>query len=86
MSAYFAYIAQCGDGTLYCGYTADLVKRELEHNEGVGAKYTRGRGPVKIVYFEKFPTRSEAMKREYELKKMRRDEKDKLAITFARAF
>ncbi|PIQ77622.1 endonuclease [Candidatus Peregrinibacteria bacterium CG11_big_fil_rev_8_21_14_0_20_46_8] len=75
---YFAYIARCGDGSLYSGYTNDIVKREREHNEGAGAKYTRGRAPVKIMYSEKFATRSAAMKREYEFKQMGR--KEKLAL------
>lgn len=71
----FIYIARCKDGTLYTGYTTDLKEREKKHNEGVGARYTRGRGPVKIVYSEEFETKSEAMKREYEIKQLKKGEK-----------
>lgn len=61
---YFAYIMRCADGTLYTGYTDDIARREAVHNSGRGAKYTRSRLPVKMVYHESFATRSEAMKRE----------------------
>lgn len=73
---HFVYILECGDKTLYIGYTNDLEKRVLAHNTlNTGAKYTRGRRPVKLKYFEKFDTKSDAMKREAELKKMTRKEK-----------
>lgn len=75
---YHTYLARCADGTLYTGYCADLEAREKKHNEGVGAKYTRGRLPVKIVYSESFETKSEAMKRENEIKAMTRQFKEKL--------
>lgn len=78
MAKFYVYIARCGDDTLYTGYTNDLVGREKKHNEGVGARYTRGRGPVEIVYSEKFGTKSEAMKREYEIKQLKRGDKEKL--------
>ena len=58
---YFAYIMRCADGTLYTGYTDDIARREAVHNSGRGAKYTRSRLPVKMVYHESFATRSEAM-------------------------
>ena len=74
----FAYIVRCRDGTLYCGWTDDLGKRVKAHNEGVGAKYTRGRGPVNLVYFEEFENKSEALKREIEIKKMTKEKKEKL--------
>ncbi|MDA1060235.1 MAG: GIY-YIG nuclease family protein [bacterium] len=70
MSKYFAYLARCSDDSLYSGYTNDIAGRELAHNEGEGARYTRGRRPVKIVYFEEFANRSDAMKREAALKKL----------------
>jgi putative endonuclease len=76
---YFVYLAECSDGTYYCGYTNDLGNRLREHNEGrYAAKYTRSRRPVRLVYKESFKTRSEALKREYEIKKMRRKQKESL--------
>ena len=73
---YFVYILECGDKTLYIGYTNDLEKRVLAHNTlKSGAKYTKGRRPVKLVYSEKFKTKSESLKREIALKKMTRKKK-----------
>ncbi len=72
------YIARCSDNTLYTGYTTDLKKREETHNAGKGAAYTRARLPVEFVYSETLETKSEAMKREWEIKQMKRSEKDKL--------
>ena len=66
---------ECGDGTLYTGWTNDLEKRVKRHNEGKGAKYTRSRLPVKRVYQEHFDTKREAMKREAQIKKMTRKKK-----------
>ncbi len=77
--AYFAYILRCSDGTFYSGYTTDPAKRESAHNEGRGAKYTRSRRPVKLVYFESFESKSQAMKREAALKKLSHEEKKRLA-------
>ena len=65
------YILKCSDGTLYTGWTNDIEKRLKAHNEGKGAKYTKSRRPVKLVYFETFETRQEAMKREAAIKRMR---------------
>ena len=76
--SYYCYILLCSDGTLYCGYTNDLVKRVNTHNRGKGAKYTRQRTPVKLVYSEEFKTKSEALKREHQIKKLSRKEKLKL--------
>ncbi len=78
MGKYYAYILECGDGTYYCGYTNDIKAREKTHNDGLGAKYTRGRLPVKMVYYECFHTKSDAMKRECALKKLTRSQKEKL--------
>ena len=75
---YFAYITRCADGTLYTGYTDDIARREAAHNSGRGAKYTRSRLPVKMVYHESFATRSEAMKRECAIKRLSREQKLKL--------
>ena len=61
---HYAYIVKCSDGTYYTGYTNDLEKRLLAHNAGKGAKYTRNRLPVEMVYFEEYEDKSEAMKRE----------------------
>ncbi|MBQ3379391.1 MAG: GIY-YIG nuclease family protein [Clostridia bacterium] len=76
--AYFAYILRCSDGTFYSGYTTDPERREKVHNEGKGAKYTRSRRPVRIVYCESFEQRSDAMKREAALKKLSHEEKERL--------
>lgn len=73
---YFIYILKCSDGTLYTGSTNDLEKRILAHNTSkTAAKYTRSRRPVKMVYSEKFRSKSKALKREWEIKKMERVEK-----------
>lgn len=74
----YTYILRCADGTLYTGWTNHLEKRIQAHNAGQGAKYTRGRIPVELVYFELYKTREEAMKREYEIKQMSRMEKEQL--------
>lgn len=71
----YTYILRCSDGTLYTGWTNDLAKRTAAHNSGRGAKYTRGRTPVELVYSESFQTKNEALSREAELKRMTRDEK-----------
>ena len=71
----YAYILECGDGTLYTGWTNDLEKRLKTHNEGKGGKYTRSRLPVKLVYFEEFETPNEAMSREWHIKRLKRKEK-----------
>lgn len=75
MAEYYAYIVECADHTLYTGYAADLDKRIETHNNGTGAKYTRNRLPVTLRYYEKFETKSEAMKREYAIKKLSRTAK-----------
>ena len=69
------YIVECRDKTLYCGYSNDVEKRIDTHNKGVGAKYTKTRLPVKLVYSECFDTKSEAMKREYQIKQLTRQQK-----------
>ncbi len=74
----YVYILECSDKTYYTGWTKDLEKRINTHNNGKGAKYTRGRRPVKLIYFENFNDKVEAMKREYEIKQMSRKEKEKL--------
>lgn len=74
----YTYILKCSDGTLYTGWTNDLDKRLKDHNAGKGAKYTKGRRPVSVAYYEIFATKQEAMRREYEIKHMDRREKEKL--------
>lgn len=69
---------KCKDGSLYTGWTTDLDKRVACHNAGKGAKYTRARRPVELVYFEQFQTREEAMRRECEIKKLTRKQKEEL--------
>ena len=71
----YTYILKCADDTLYCGWTNNLEKRIKAHNEGKGAKYTRSRLPVTLVYFEKFETSVEAQRREYEIKQLTRQAK-----------
>ena len=72
------YILECNDGTLYTGWTNDIDKRFKAHNDGKGAKYTKGRRPLKLVYLEELETKSEALKRENEIKKMTKDKKRQL--------
>ncbi len=72
------YILRCGDGTLYTGITNNLVKRLRAHSDGTGAKYTRSRLPVTLVYQEEAYTRADASRREAEIKRLSRKEKDKL--------
>ena len=74
----YTYILKCKDGSLYTGWTNDLEQRGAAHNTGKGAKYTKARRPVELVYFEEFETKEQAMKREYAIKQMAR--KDKLEL------
>jgi len=76
---YYVYILECNDGTLYTGYTSNVENRVRQHNRGIGAKYTRGRVPCRLVYVEEFQTKSDAMSREWYIKhKINRDGKLKL--------
>jgi len=77
--AFFAYIAQCADGAYYCGYTKNLNRRIEEHNDSKkGAKSLRGKKPITLKYFEEYETLSEALKREYHLKKLTHQQKSDL--------
>ena len=78
----WAYLLRCADGSLYAGWTNDLEKRVKAHNEGTGAKYTRGRGPVVLAWAQDYPDKSTAMKQEAKLKRMNKAEKEELAITY----
>ena len=75
---YWVYILRCRDDTLYTGVTTDLSRRVAQHNAGTGARYTRGRGPVTLVYQEAQPDRTRAQRREWEIKQLSREEKLRL--------
>lgn len=72
------YILRCGDGSLYTGITTNVEKRLETHRSGKGAKYTRGRGPLEVVYTEECTDHSAALKREYAIKLLSREEKERL--------
>jgi len=74
----YCYILECSDGTYYTGWTTDPERRISQHNKGIGAKYTSTRRPVRMVYLEPHSTRTDAMKRELAIKKMKREQKSKL--------
>ncbi|MFH2102752.1 MAG: GIY-YIG nuclease family protein [Chloroflexota bacterium] len=74
----FCYILECADGSFYTGWTTDPQRRERQHNAGHGARYTRTRTPVRVVYIEEYTDRSSAMRRERRIKAMSRAEKEKL--------
>ena len=79
---FFVYLLRYSDDTLYCGWTTDLKRRLAAHNSGKrGAKYTRTRRPVELVYFEELENKNSAMKREYEIKQLSRAEKLRLINT-----
>ena len=71
----YCYMVECADGTLYTGWTTDLRRRVAAHNAGRGSRYTRMHRPVKLVYFEHLPNRAEAMRREAQIKRMKRSAK-----------
>ena len=74
----YTYMVRCRDDSLYTGWTNHLEKRVEDHNSGRGAKYTKSRRPVELVYYEQFETKEEAMRREWEIKQMTREEKKEL--------
>lgn len=78
----YVYIIKCGDGTLYTGWTNNLEKRFKDHSLGRGAKYTKGRGPLELVYYEIYESKSEALKREYAIKRLPRKEKENMISNF----
>ena len=78
----YTYLLRCADGTLYCGWTNHLAARVAAHNAGKGAKYTRSRRPVELVYLEQFETKEEAMRREYAIKHMTRRAKLGLVMSY----
>ena len=76
----YVYLLRCADNTLYCGWTTDLEKRLRIHNSGQGAKYTRSRLPVQLVYHEEYVDRHEALSREWHIKRMSRTDKEALIL------
>lgn len=80
-SCFYTYLLECSDGTYYCGWTNDSARRLAAHNSGRGSKYTRSRRPVRIVYLENCSSRNEAMRREAEIKKMTRQQKEKMILS-----
>ncbi len=80
--AFFCYLLECADGTYYCGWAKDVTRRLAVHNRGQGAKYTRTRLPVALVYYEELDSQSEAMRRERALKRKNREQKAALIKTF----
>lgn len=80
--AAFVYMMRCKDGSLYTGWTNDLKHRLAMHNSGRGAKYTRGRGPLELVYSEELPDKEAALRRECAIKKLRREQKLALLQTW----
>ena len=79
-SKWYLYILKCGDGTLYTGIATDVQKRLEMHRSGKGAKYTRGRGPLELVYSEECENHSQALKRECEVKKLTKEQKQQLIV------
>ncbi|MFC3419269.1 GIY-YIG nuclease family protein [Salinicoccus hispanicus] len=75
MDEHYVYIVECADGTLYTGYAKDVKARIAKHNTGNGAKYTRNRRPVRLMHSEVYKTKSEALKREHEIKRLTRHQK-----------
>lgn len=80
--AAFVYMLRCKDGSLYTGWTNDLEHRLAKHSSGRGAKYTRGRGPLELVYSEELPDKEAALRRECAIKKLRREQKLALLQTW----
>ncbi len=78
MTEHWVYVVRCDDGSLYTGYTTDIDRRVREHNDGNGAKYTRGRAPVELVHRERYDTRGKALRREHEIKSLSRPAKERL--------
>ena len=80
---WFVYILRCGDGTLYCGISDDVERRLEAHRAGKGAKYTRGRSPLELVYVEQCADHSQALKREYAIKRLPRKKKLDLMANYS---
>ena len=78
----YTYLLLCSDGTYYCGWTTDPERRVAAHNDGKGAKYTKARRPVRLVYLEESDSKSTALRREAEIKKLSHSEKEKLSAGY----
>ena len=76
--SWYVYILRCGDDTLYTGITDDVARRLAAHRSGRGAKYTRGRGPLELVYTEEVSDKPAALRREYQIKRLSSLEKERL--------
>jgi putative endonuclease len=76
VNSHYFYILECNDGTFYGGYTTDIQRRLNQHNQGKGAKYTRARNPVHLLYLEEFSTKGEALRAEYAFKQLTRRKKE----------
>ena len=81
---YYTYMVECSDGRYYTGYTTDLERRVASHNAGTGAKYTKSRRPVTLVYAEQYETKHDAMSREVKIKQLSHQEKTELIMTSKR--
>jgi len=82
--SWFVYLLRCSDTSLYTGITTDIARRLQEHNHGdKGAKFTRGRRPVSLVYHEKYASRSQASRREYQIKRLSKEKKEQMLRDFA---
>lgn len=79
----YTYMVRCRDGSLYTGWTNDLEKRIQAHNQGMGAKYTKTRRPVELVYYEEYESKIQAMKREYEIKQLPKKKKEEMVSNFS---
>lgn len=79
--SWYVYMLRCRDGSLYTGYTDDPVRRLAVHNSGKGAKYTRSRLPVALVYSEEYDDKSAALKREFAIKRLKKSQKETLILT-----
>ena len=79
--SWFVYILRCSDNSLYCGITTDLDRRLEAHSAGTGARYTRSRLPVQLVWFSEKPNKSEALQEEYRIKRLQKDEKELLVAS-----
>lgn len=82
----YVYMVECTDGSFYTGWTTDIPNRLAAHNDGTGARYTRGRGPVRLAYMEEAADKQAAQKREWEIKKLTRLQKEQLVSSFPGEF
>lgn len=83
MKINYVYIIECKDNTYYTGWTTNLERRIKAHNNGNGAKYTKARRPVKLIYYEEFPDKNQALKREYAIKQLTKKQKELLIKDFS---